>query len=54
LRFSQNAAAQPLKQLEVAVHSAKEWYPMAQMSHHGSYASKDGPVTSKPNGLTSD
>ncbi|KAI0287045.1 hypothetical protein BC826DRAFT_76281 [Russula brevipes] len=54
LRFSQNAAAQPLKQLEVAVHSTKEWYPMAQMSYHGSYASTDGPVTSKPNGLASD
>jgi hypothetical protein len=54
LKFSQNAVVQPLKQLEVAVHSTKEWYPMAQLSADGSYASTDGPVTPKPIGLTSD
>jgi hypothetical protein len=46
-RFLQNPAVQPLKRLEVAVHSTKEWYPMAQMSDHGSYASTDGPMTFK-------
>jgi len=41
-RLSQSAAVQPLKQLEVAVHSSiKVWCPMVQMSddgaNHGSY-----------------
>ncbi|KAI0279155.1 hypothetical protein BC826DRAFT_1113036 [Russula brevipes] len=53
-RFLQNPAVLPLKQLEVAVHSTIEWYPTAQMSGHGSYASTDGPVIYKPKGLTSD
>ena len=47
-RFLQNPAVQPLKRLEVALHST------AQMSDHGSYASTDGPVIYKPNELTSD
>jgi hypothetical protein len=46
--FLQNPAVQPLKRLEVAVHST------AQMNDHGSYASTDGPVIYKPNELTSD
>jgi len=52
--FSQNPAVQPLKQLEVAVHSTRVRYPMAQMSDRGSYADTDGPMTYKPKELTSD
>jgi len=45
-RLSQSAAVQPLKQLEVAVHTTKVWYPMAQMSDDGSYPPPPaGPVT---------
>jgi len=53
-RFLQNPAVQPLKRLEVTVHSTRVWDSAAQMSDLGSYASTDGPVTYKPNGLTSD
>ena len=53
-RFLQNPAVQPLKRLEVAVHSTRMWYPTAQMSDHGSYASTEGPVIYKPNEMTSD
>ncbi|KAI0281718.1 hypothetical protein BC826DRAFT_1111201 [Russula brevipes] len=53
-RFLQNPAVQPLKRLEVAVHSTRMWDSTVQMSDPGSYASTDGPVTYKPNELTSD
>jgi len=53
-RFSQNSAVQPVKRLEVAVHSTRVRYPMAKMSDHGSYADTNEPVTFKPNELTAD
>ncbi|KAI0287037.1 hypothetical protein BC826DRAFT_1189249 [Russula brevipes] len=52
--WSINPAVQPLKRLEVAVHSTRVSYPTAQMSGHGPYADTDGPVTYKPNGSTPD
>jgi len=55
-RFLQIPAVQPLKRLEVAVHSTRMWDSTVQMSDYGSSAtgSTDGPVTYKPNELTSD
>jgi len=53
-RFLQNPGVQPFQRLEVIVHSTRVWDSMVQMSDHGSYPSTDGPVTYKPNDLTSD